>query len=155
MFVTLGFLMNFQKLKVVFNQFVKFGLVGVSNILVSYLVYLLLTLINVPYLIANAIGYIVSILNAFYWNYKFVFKPNEKENFVWWKVLLKTFIAYSGSGLVLSSILLVLFIDYMGFDKVIAPILTLFITVPISFLVNKFWAFKYKKVKTSQEDRVN
>ncbi len=134
-------------------QFIKFGIVGFSNTIISYLVYTVLTYFGIPYVVANIIGFIVSVLNSFFWNNKFVFKKNEGEDRnVWW-TLCKTFISYAGTGLILSNILLVFFIEKIEISKFIAPIFGLIITIPINFLVNKFWSFK--TIKTEIENEKN
>ena len=47
-------------------QFVKFGIVGVSNTLLTFVVYtLLLKVFGVWYLAASAIGFIVGAVNGF------------------------------------------------------------------------------------------
>ena len=106
-------------------QFIKFGLVGVSNTLVNYLVYVIFVSLGVHYVIANALGFIISVLNAYFWGSRFVFKEDEtKEKRVWWKVLLKTYASYA-LGFGINTVLLILWIDllaigaYFGFVGVI------------------------------------
>lgn len=123
-------------------QFVQFGMVGVSNTVVNYGIYAVLVLLSVNYLAAYVIGYLVSILNAYYWNNRYVFREQEEEHRVWWRVLAKTFFAYAGIGLVLSNILLVICVRVLSVHEMLAPILILFITTPVSFLVNKLWAYR-------------
>lgn len=63
---------------------VYFGIVylGVSNILISYILYVVSLLIfqrlnwfgKVDYLVAQMIAFILSVLWSFYWNNKFVLK---------------------------------------------------------------------------------
>ncbi len=73
-----------QKLKELWDkigvQFIKFGMVGVSNTVVSLATYYLFTFFGVHYLIANALGFVTGTLNAYYWNSKFVFKEEAKES---------------------------------------------------------------------------
>lgn len=126
-------------------QFVQFAMVGVSNTIISYAVYALLVLASINYVAANVIGFLVSVLNAYYWNNRYVFKGQENETRVWWKTLAKTFLAYSGTGLVLANILLVFLVRVLSVHEMIAPILILFVTTPINFLANKLWAYKGKK----------
>ena len=81
-----------------FMQFVKFGLVGVSNTVVNYVIYagaLLFLQKNhlwkaYDYLIATGIGFVLSVLWSFFWNNKFVFAVGEGENRSVLKALLKT-----------------------------------------------------------------
>lgn len=133
-------------------QFVKFGVVGVSNTLISYVLYAssLLVLNNVGgigkynYLIAQIIAFVLSVLWSFYWNNKVVFVLGEGQKRSLWKSLLKTYISYSFTGLFLNSILLVLWVDIVGLSEFVAPIINLLISVPVNFLINKLWAFKSK-----------
>lgn len=120
-------------------QFVKFGIVGLSNTAVTYLVYILLVSLHCPVMPAYVIGYVIGILNAFYWNNKYVFKEENSRSVL--KALIKCFTSYIGSFL-LSAALLILWVDVLGISKYIAPLLTLLITIPLNFIMNKFWAFK-------------
>lgn len=119
------------------SQFIKFGIVGVSNTGINLGIYYLLIYMNVNHIIANTVGFIVSVFNAYYWNNKYVFKKTSKGHI---KPFMKTFMAY-GMTFLISTGLLYLLVDCMGFSKVIAPLMVLIVTIPINFLFNKFWAF--------------
>lgn len=131
-----------------FFQFIKFGIVGLSNTVISYVIYAMLTYFGIPYLIASIASFIVGVFNSFFWNNRYVFKKtdNEKRN-PWWTII-KVFFAYAGTGLVLSNVLLVLFVEKCRISKYIAPLLSLTITVPLNFVINKFWAFRTKTIET-------
>ena len=165
-----------QSKKAALWQFIKFGLVGVSNTLVNYIVYIIFVAIGAHYVVANTLGFIISVLNAYFWGSRFVFKEDKsKEKRVWWKVLLKTYAAYF-FGFLLNTVLLWLWItvlnvgQYFGFvgdilnwvtglfgsqpgvytpeklSQIVAPIINIFVTVPINFVINKFWAYRQKKI---------
>ncbi len=131
-----------------FIQFVKFAMVGFSNVIVSYGVYLIFfalfqiagILPNADYLIAQLIGYVLSIFWSFYWNRKYVF-ANTQDNAPWYQALIKSFIAYSFTGVFLNSVLSFVWVEMVGIPKVIAPVINLVINVPVNFVMNKFWAF--------------
>lgn len=131
-----------------FIQFVKFAMVGFSNVIVSYGVYLIFfalfqiagILPDTDYLIAQLIGYVLSIFWSFYWNRKYVFADGENV-VLWYKALIKSFIAYSFTGVFLNSVLSFLWVEVVGISKVIAPVINLVINVPVNFVMNKFWAF--------------
>lgn len=135
-----------------FMQFVKFGIVGLSNTVVSYAVYLvgffLLQQLKlfpiVDYLIAQFIGFVISVLWSFVLNRKFVFQA-DNESVPWLQALLKTYASYAFTGLFLNSLLSILWVEWLGISKLIAPIFNLLLSVPINFVLNKFWAFKSKK----------
>lgn len=123
-------------------QFIKFGLVGLSNTVLSYVVYCVLIKLNTHYQIANIVGFIVGVLNSYYWNNRYVFKTNEGEKRNHIKTLFKTFVAYGITGLLLQGFLLWLFVERFEIDSLIAQLLGLCITVPLNFVLNKFWSFK-------------
>ncbi len=131
-------------------QFIKFGIVGVSNTIISYLLYTgsLLAFRGMgvfskgDYFIAQIISFILSVLWSFYWNNKMVFTLENGAKRNMWKALLKTYVSYSFTGLFLNSILIVLWVEVCHMSEFIAPIINLLVSVPINFLINKFWAFK-------------
>ena len=127
-------------------QFIKFSIVGLSNTIVALGIYYFLLWLNVDYFIANIVSWVSSVFNSFFWNNRYVFKTEIH----WIKSLIKTYIAYSAS-LVIGLIIMYILIDVMLISKFLAPIFTLFITVPINFILNKFWTFrtinKYREKK--------
>ena len=136
-------------------QFIKFGIVGLSNTLISYLLYLISLIVfqklgileNIDYLVAQVIAFILSVLWSFYWNNKYVFgtEENEERNLV--KALIKTYVSYAFTGLFLNSILSLLWVEVLHWSKLIAPVINLLVSVPLNFIINKFWAFKGNKKK--------
>lgn len=121
-------------------QFVKFGIVGLINNAVSCVVYLFLIWIGVHYTPANIVGFTVGVFNSYYWNNKYVF--NDKRGRAWWKTIIRTYLSYAGTGIVLSNILLYIWIENMGISELIAPFINLIITAPVNFVANKLWAYK-------------
>ena len=121
-------------------QFIKFGIVGVSNTAISLGIYYLFIFINKDlYLLGSIAGFLISVLNSFYWNNKYVFKTEGQKN--WFIRLLKTYISYGGTTL-LSTFLLYLEVEHFGISEAIAPLINMAITVPLNFIINKVWAFR-------------
>ncbi len=135
-----------------FLQFVKFGIVGVSNTIISYLIYAVSLLAfrkygmftSTDYLVAQFVGFMLSVLWSFYWNNKAVFVLEEGKQRSVWKALLKTYVSYSFTGIFLNTLLIYLWVDLMHISEFLAPMFNLVINVPINFLINKCWAFKVK-----------
>lgn len=126
-------------------QFVKFGIVGVSNTLISLGVYqLCLHVFHTHYQVANVISFVVSVTNAYYWNSRFVFgrgaQPALRQHLTAYG---KAFLSY-GSTFLLSTALLTFWVEVCGVTESIAPVINLLITIPLNFLLNKFWAFRHK-----------
>lgn len=133
-----------------FMQFVRFAIVGLSNTIISYVIYILALLCfqslgvfsKWDYFVAQIIGFVLSVLWSFYWNNKKVFVLEEGMERSIWKALLKTYVSYSFTGLFLNSILIVLWVQVLHISEFIAPLINLLISVPLNYIINKFWAFK-------------
>lgn len=134
-----------------FMQFVKFCVVGVSNFVISYLVYAVAILLGFHWSVGSVLGFVISVLNAFYWNNKYVFAAGNGEHRSWWRALIKTYISYAFSGLVLANALLFLWNDVLGIPELWGPVINLVITTPINFVVNKLWAFRTSKENGEKE----
>ncbi len=165
-----------------FWQFVRFCIVGVFNSVVAYVVYAgtvfmlsSTTSMNeediVVYLSANGLSFIISVFSAFLISNKFVFKESkEGEKRVWWKTLIKTYMSYGVTGLILGPLLLIFWIDIInisqyldGLNKIVngfgivltnkalatymGPFINMIFTIPINFLMNKYWAYRQKNVE--------
>ena len=84
-------------------QFIRFGIVGLSNTLLGYIIYAIsLKLMrlagvfgNVDIYIAQFIMFILSVAWSFYWNNRFVFVKDDNENRNVLKALVKTYISYA------------------------------------------------------------
>ena len=139
-----------DKKRQTFKEFLQFGLVGVSNTIISYLLYVVTLLlvsksgVKFDYIIANIVSWLLSVLWSFYWNNKFVFKKEEGEKRNIWAALFKTYVSYGFTGLILNNILSVLWVSVLNISKMLAPIINLVISIPINFFMNKLWAFGKK-----------
>lgn len=126
-------------------QFIKFGIVGISNTLVSFAVYYIFIWIDPKlYLIGSAVGWIVSVANAFYWNNKYVFKGGAEDGRSILKRLAKTYVSY-GATFLLTTLLLYLEVDRLKWPETICPPINLLITIPLNFLLNRLWTFRKKE----------
>ena len=136
-------------------QFVKFGLVGAMNTAVDYLTYLITLLIftrlhwfgEKAYLVSTVLGFVVSFFNMFFWNNKYVFKKGEDEQRSALASLVKLFISYSVTGMIIRPVFIYILVDIIGCPETIAPIPILLITIPLNFILSKLWAFRSKKIK--------
>lgn len=129
-------------------QFVKFGVVGVTNTIISYVLNLLVLILMNPlnvswdFVVGNVVAFILSVLWSFYWNSRFVFSVREDKERKPWKVLLKTYVAYAFTGIVLNNVLGWLWISILHISKYVAPLMNIVISVPVNFIINKRWAYK-------------
>ncbi|MBQ3760847.1 MAG: GtrA family protein [Clostridia bacterium] len=132
-------------------QFLRFGLVGVVNTLVDMFVYWLALKIlgtqallgDKNYLIAQLLGFAAGTLNAYFMNGRFVFGAENPKRNRGKRQLLRTFVGY-GFTFALSELLLWIWISNLGLNEMLAKVLNLFVTVPLNFVINRFWTFAQK-----------
>ena len=125
-------------------QFIKFGFVVASNTAISLAIVFIFISINRDWYIAGSTaGFIISVLNSYYWNNKYVFKEGKEGHL---KALLKTYASYGCSSFLLGQILIWLMINRWGFydHRYLAVTIGVLVTIPLNFILNKFWAFKDK-----------
>lgn len=137
-------------------QFIKFALVGVWNTLFSFAINFLCLkifkasgilsqiLFGTPIRVytANVIAWLISVFVSFLLNNRFVFQMEEGKKRSFWRALLKSYVSYGFTGLILNNILAMLWVGVLGIPEEIAPLISLVIAIPINFLMNKLWAFK-------------
>ena len=133
---------NKCKMKNVIIQFIKFGMVGAINTFLSYTITnVCYYLLNLHEQISNIIAFIITVLISFVLNGKFVFnKDNEERIFL--KSLIKVYASYSITGLFLTAVLLYVEEQLVGIPHYIATLMNLVFTIPINFVLNKFWVYK-------------
>lgn len=138
-----------DKMKAQALQFIKFCMVGVTNVIVSYTVnvitlFLLGRLVpglRYDYVIANVAAFVVSVYWSFFWNSRKVFHLNTRDKSLRRKALFKSYLCYGFSGIVVNNILSAIWIEGLGVSKFVAPLLNLFVTIPLNFYTNKKFAF--------------
>lgn len=133
---------KFSELEERFGQVFKFGIVGVSNTVISYVVYAILVYFGMHYLLANVIAYFAGVINSFIWNSRYVFKAEDDPNRNPFKVFIKTLAASAFTGLVVNNVLLVLWINVLNLSEYLGPILNVLVTFPMNYVLNKYWAYK-------------
>ena len=142
-------------------QFGKFGVIGISNTVVAFILnegtmFILEKLDlfqGIDHYIGNCVAFFLSVLWSYYWNSRYVFKEDPDNKRVWWKTILKTYVAYALTGLGFSNLISYLVVNVLHWSKYIAPLISIPISVPINYLINKFWAYG-EKIKKKDEPEV-
>jgi putative flippase GtrA len=125
-------------------QFVKFGIVGVSNTLISFAVYtLLLKVFGVWYVAASGIGFALGAVNGFLWNRAWTFRGHVGDALT----PVRWFVVQS-CGLLINLGLVYLFVDGLGLDELTGQAATIVIVTVLTFFANRAWTFK------GQDERV-
>lgn len=129
--------------KVIFNkfnwieQFLNFGIVGSLNTLIAFATYYIFVYNNIHPQIAGIAGFVASVTNAWLLNKYWVFKHSENDNLI---TSAKFFIVYI-ANLFYGIFLTFLLYDCLHVSKYIIPVISLIISVPLNFILNKKWVF--------------
>jgi putative flippase GtrA len=119
-------------------QFVKFGIVGVSNTVLTFVVYtLLLKVFGVWYLLASAIGFAVGATNGFLLNRRWTFAEHVGDS----RTPLR-WATVQGGGLAINEVLLYALVHGASLDKLIAQALATVVVTVTTFFVNRAWTFR-------------
>lgn len=116
----------------------RFLVVGALNTGAGYLIYLG-ALQVVPYKSAYSISYVFGILASYFLNTRFVFR----EPWSWRK--LASFPAVYVVQYFLGLGFLAILVGYLGVWEVIAPLLVVIATLPVTFVLSRY-VIKWKKV---------
>jgi putative flippase GtrA len=133
-------MMEKEKYLKLIKQFIKFGIVGCINTFSSWTFYYPLIFVNVDYRIATTIAYILSSIIGYLLNNGWVFKKNIYDS----NAVLKYYVVY-GSSYIINIGCMYLWVSILNLSTLIAPILTLLITVPYNFIFSRLWVFTKKE----------
>jgi len=120
------------------QEFLRFNLVGLFNLVVASTVYVALIAIGFNYVIALSADYIVGMVISFVLNKNFTFRISQRTN-VW--MILRMISVYIAI-FIINIMLLLVFIDTMKFNPYISQAIAIFVIVIISFSCQKFFVFK-------------
>lgn len=127
------------------QQFIKFGLVGVSNVAVYTVLYWILIYVGMNYLLATTIAYLVSSVGGYILNHMWVFKSEKSAK----ESVVKYYVVY-GSSYILNMLCMYIWVDTLQLSETLAPLMTLCVTTPYNFVFNKLWVFNKKNEKAKK-----
>ncbi|HHX60637.1 MAG TPA: GtrA family protein [Epulopiscium sp.] len=133
--------MKIKELYEKFSGFIKFGIVGAINTLISLVIYMILLKFDVQYLVASTIGYLAGIFNGYICSSKFVFKKQKSM-----ETGVKFILVYI-SSLAINLCLVYLLVEMLGMDKLIAQLIATGCNLIYNYLLNKVWTFREHKSK--------
>ena len=117
-------------------KFIKFSIVGVSNTLVSLvLFYILFEFLGVYYIIASTLGYIVGLINSYFWNLRWTFRHRHSAG-----VLVK-FIIVNVIALSLKLTIISILVESFLMPELFAEIIAMGFAIVVNFGGNRFWTF--------------
>jgi len=119
------------------KQISRFIFVGILNTIVGYGAYFILLYLNIYYMLALIIMYVIGVAHSFIWNKKWTFRSmgstrNEGIKFV--SVYCIAFL--------INLIILALFVEGLKLNPQIGQVFALGIVTLISFFGHKYWSFR-------------
>lgn len=120
------------------KKLIKFGITGVMNTLVDFVVFMLLTHVGLNLYISQVISYGCGMLNSYIVNRSWTFEA--KERFFGGQM-----VRFASANLTLLAVsvgLMWVFTVRMDFIKIVAKLFTTAIIMLAGFTVNRLWVFK-------------
>lgn len=121
-----------------FRQFIKYGLVGISNTLITLaVIFIFMKLLNVSYIISNAIGFLFGFINSFILNRIWTFKSKKsigRESLFYIMIFSISYI--------LQLMLLVILKEKLQMEPEYAQIIAILFYSILNFSGNKYITFK-------------
>ena len=121
---------------------IKFSIVGVSNTLLNFVIFILLNNIGINYMIASIIAYSISIINSYFWNSRLVFKYDNKNK----RSVIIKFIILNLIGLSINTLLMAILVGVLAIKKMVAMFIVTLLVMCINYILNKIWVFKKESV---------
>jgi len=120
------------------QQFIKYGIVGVINTLITLsVIFLLMNGFDVNYLISNIVGYMLGFINSFILNKLWTFKSKGKLKNELFLFIIAFLVCYGAQLL-----FLIFLIEGLDFSAEISQIIAMAFYTILNFLGNKYFTFK-------------
>lgn len=121
-----------------------YGVFGaLSTILDIGLFLLFANVLNIHYLIANAVAWVIAVIFSFLANKYYVFRSKSFKKEIWMKEAAEFFGARGlACGVDMGGMYLL--VSIIGINKNYAKLIVTFIVIVINYILSKFWIFKNK-----------
>jgi putative flippase GtrA len=119
------------------RQFIKYGLVGASNTVLTFVAYSVLVTVGLSYLIALVIGYLVGSLNSYVLNRHWTFRARDVAH----TQAGSRFALVQACAIAANLALLYVFVHHLGIAKIPAQAILTVPVLVVTFFVNRVWSF--------------
>jgi putative flippase GtrA len=119
------------------RQFVKYGLVGASNTVITFVTYTVLVKLGVQYLIAVVLGYCVGSLNSYIFNRHWTFQAADIAH----STAGTRFAIVQAVAIAANVALLYVFVHHLGVAKIPAQAILTLPVLAVTFFANRWWSF--------------
>ena len=129
-------------------QFIKFNVVGIANTAVDFLIYTLLTALNVNLYAAQAIGYACGMVNSYFWNSRWTFREEHRRS----AREIALFIAVNLVSLGVGEAVLYICRSRFGIESdILCKLISMPFSIGVNFIGNKLFVFKQKNGETGKD----
>ena len=124
------------------KELILYGICGaLSTILDIGIFWFLANIVNIHYLVANAIAWVLAVIFSFLANKYYVFGSKSFKREVWVKEAAEFFGARGlACGIDMGGMYLL--VSFLGVDKNYAKLMVTFVVIVINYILSKFWIFK-------------
>jgi putative flippase GtrA len=123
----------------VVRQFLKYGVVGASNTILTFVIYSALVLLHVDYLAALVFGYFVGSLNSYILNRRWTFRAGHLAH----TVAGTRFAVVQGCAIVANLALLYLFVHDLHLPRIASQAILTIPVLAVTFFINRAWSFAH------------
>jgi len=121
------------------RQFIKFGIVGVINTVLDYMLFAtFFYLLDIHYLWANAMSFSIAVTNSYVLNRRWTFRSDNPR---WQKEAIK-FLIINIIGLGISELILFIFVEHFQVHQLLAKVGAIVVVLFWNFTGTRLWAFK-------------
>ena len=99
------------------KQFILFFTVGSVNFFLRQIVFTILSSFGLNVMFSNFTAFTTSVVGSYLLNGAVIFKKQEGEKRVWWKVFLRLYFVYAITGLLLSGLMIWFFLDVVKLSQ--------------------------------------
>lgn len=123
------------------GRFVKFGLTGVMNTAVDFLVFTVLSYLGLGIYLSQVLSYSAGMLNSYVINRSWTFHAKGR----FFGAQMRRFLIVNLSLLALSLAILRVMTGGLGLPRFAAKICATVCTMVLGFLLNRLWVFRTKE----------
>lgn len=129
-------------LKKIMKLFIKFGIVGISGVIINMMVYSILIFLNINYLLAATISFFIAVTNNFIWNSVWTFKGKAEHKSFKRKYIF--FLLISSINFLINMLVLKIMVENLRLGKIISQLIGIGAASTLNFVGNYFITFKEK-----------